>query len=283
MLYKANVLTLLSKTLWVSNYIKNSNPGIFMGIQIPVQWVQGVVIGRKGEGRGMGKRRKKWKECISYGVVESNFSSPKHITHNLSTPLKTAIRNLEGLPDTVIKLADKGGAIGLWPTTKYLHEAHKQLHNTNYYRKVQHNPIPSLVRDITQFLNHNGHTDYTIYKFLLPHSPPRSPLFYLLPKLRKPNIPGRPIISGSDCPTDNLSKYIEHHLKPLIPSYIKDTTHFLNTILQIPAPLPHNTVLVKIDITSLYTNIPNNEGIDTNQGTLHTTTLHGTTTTLAML
>ena len=51
-------------------------------------------------------------------------------------------------------------------------------------------------------------------------------------------------------------------LVPLIPSYIKDTTHFLNTIFQIPTPLPPNTILVTIDVTSLYTNIPNNEGIE---------------------
>ena len=47
------------------------------------------------------------------------------------------------------KVTDKGGAIVLWRTSQYLNEAHKQLHNTNHYRKVQHNPIPSLVHDIT--------------------------------------------------------------------------------------------------------------------------------------
>ena len=199
--------------------------------------------------------------------IKSNFSPSTHITHNLTKPLKSAILTLQQLPDTVIKPADKGGAIVLWPSTQYISEAHRQLHNTNHYLPIQHNPIPSLVRDITHFLNEmkdNGHVDHTTYKFLLLHSPPRTPLFYLLPKLHKPNIPGRPIISGCDCPTDNLSKYIDHYLKPLvplIPSYIKDTTHFLNTIFRIPTPLPKDTILVTIDVTSLYTNIPNDEGI----------------------
>ena len=141
----------------------------------------------------------------------------------------------------------------------------RQLNNTTHYIKIHPNPIPPLVRSITQFLNYmrdNLHIDHTTYKFLLPHSSPRTPLFYLLPKFHKPNNPGHPIISGCDCPSDYLSKYVDHYLKPLvplIPSNIKDTTLFLNTIFQIPTPLPHNTILVTIDVTSFYTNIPNNK------------------------
>ena len=84
------------------------------------------------------------------------------------------------------------------------------------------------------------------------------------PKIHKPNTPGRPIISGCDSPTEKLSIYIDHFLKPLvplIPSYIKDTTHFLNTLFAIPTPLPPNTILATLDVTSLYTNIPHAEGI----------------------
>ena len=49
--------------------------------------------------------------------IKSNFS-------NLTTPLKTAIHTLKRLHETVIKPADKGGAIVLWPATQYLQEAH---------------------------------------------------------------------------------------------------------------------------------------------------------------
>ena len=93
---------------------------------------------------------------------------------------------------------------------------------------------------------------------------PRTPLFYMNPKIHKPNTPGRPIISGCDSPTEKLSIYIDHFLKPLvplIPSYIKDTTHFLNTLFAIPTTLPPNTILATLDVTSLYTNIPHAEGI----------------------
>jgi hypothetical protein len=85
--------------------------------------------------------------------------------------------------------------------------------------------------------------------------------------------PGWPIISGCDSPTDRLSSFIDTHLKPLcssLPSYVKDTNHFLQTIFNITTPLPPNTILATIDVKSLYTNIPHNEGICTTLGPLDT-------------
>ena len=40
-----------------------------------------------------------------------------------------------------------------------------------------------------------------------------------------------------------------------------DTTHFLNKLDQL-GHLPSNAILVTLDVSSLYTNIPHNEGID---------------------
>ena len=44
-------------------------------------------------------------------------------------------------------------------------------------------------------------------------------------------------------------------------SYIKDTTQFINFIEG--TRVPQNAVLVSMDVTSLYTNIPQEEGITT--------------------
>ena len=44
-------------------------------------------------------------------------------------------------------------------------------------------------------------------------------------------------------------------------SLIKDTTHFLNKLEQL-GQLPDNAFLDTLDVSSLYTNIPHNEGID---------------------
>ena len=179
----------------------------------------------------------------------------------------------------VIKPADKGGAIVIWSTTDYEKEALSQLNDNKYYEKIQAQPdmiitaqtntITNYVKDLFKF----GDIDYKTLKYLLPPSPPRIPIFYLLPKIHKPNNPGRPIISGCDSPTDRLSSFIDTHLKPLcssLPSYIKDTNHFLQTIFNITTPLPPNTILATIDVKSLYTNIPHDEGIRATLEALYT-------------
>ena len=56
---------------------------------------------------------------------------------------------------------------------------------------------------------------------------------------------------------------MDYHLRPLvrtIPSYIKDTTDILMKVQSL-TNLPSDTLIVTLDISSLYTNIPHEEGI----------------------
>ena len=95
-------------------------------------------------------------------------------------------------------------------------------------------------------------------------NPPRIPVFYTLTKIHKPTPVGRPIISGCDGPTERISAFVDHLLQPIAkvqPSYLKDTTDFINFIEK--TKLPPNTTLVSMDVTSLYTNIPQEEGTNT--------------------
>ena len=100
------------------------------------------------------------------------------------------------------------------------------------------------------------------YKYLTSNPNLRAGRFYILPKIHKQGNPGRPIISSNGHPTERISEFVDYHLKPLVqtlPSYIKDTTHFLLQ-LQNLGPLPENAILVTLDVSSLYTNIPHKEG-----------------------
>ncbi|XP_048583758.1 uncharacterized protein LOC116608371 [Nematostella vectensis] len=198
----------------------------------------------------------------------TNTPTPPHTnTPNLTPSERTALKQLSQLPHTIIKPADKGGAIVLWDTKDYLLEANIQLNDTNYYSTVSHDHIPSLAHNISLYIHQllqDNIIDEPTHDFLLPHTPPRTPQFYMLPKIHKPHTPGRPIISGCQSPTEKLSIFLDHYLKkfvPHIPSYIKDTTHFLQTVLSLPTPLPDTCFLVTIDVASLYTNIPHEEGI----------------------
>ena len=84
--------------------------------------------------------------------------------------------------------------------------------------------------------------------------------FYLLPKIHKNVLPppGRPIISAIGSPTEKISEFLDHFLQPFLadmPSFVKDTGHFLYILSKLGL-LPQNTILVTLDVTSLYTNVP---------------------------
>ena len=72
----------------------------------------------------------------------------------------------------------------------------------------------------------------------------------------------RPIVSTVNSATANLAEFLDIYLQPImkqLPAYLKDTTQFINKISEIP--VEQNTWLVTVDVKSLYTNIPNDEGI----------------------
>ena len=68
----------------------------------------------------------------------------------------------------------------------------------------------------------------------------------------------RPIVSSCDCPTENISQFLEHwlqHLMWTLPSYLKDTNQLINELNFLCIPE------VTVDVKSLYTCIPHDEGI----------------------
>ena len=88
---------------------------------------------------------------------------------------------------------------------------------------------------------------------------------YFLPKIHKKlfNVPGHPIISNCGTPTEKASKFLDHHLRPVIQSswsYIKDSGDFLRKIKQI-GNLPENSILATVDVAGLYLSILHELGL----------------------
>ena len=78
--------------------------------------------------------------------------------------------------------------------------------------------------------------------------------------------PPRPIVSGVNSIIENIGIFVENHLKQLAvqhSTYLKDTPDFLrkveSEINQQPQRLPKNAIIVTMDVTGLYTNIPQEE------------------------
>ena len=199
--------------------------------------------------------------------LEKLYDRPKHNNTNLSLAEVSALENLEMRKEMIIKPADKGGKIVLWPTQLYIEEACRQLGDKSYYQEQTEDRTAALSVEIETFCTHlltKGSIDEDCYTFLTPPSNCRTPTFYMLPKIHKEGCPGRPIISGCQSPTVALSQYLDFYLKPIVketPSYIKDTNHFLQTVLNLQTEIKPGNILVTMDVKSLYTNIPQDLGI----------------------
>ena len=121
------------------------------------------------------------------------------------------------------------------------------------------------VKQIVEELHQGRFLDEMTLKWLsqIPN-PPRIPVFYCLTKIHKLTPVGRPIVAGNDGPTERISSFVDSLLQPIAKSqksYLKDTTDFVNFIER--RNLPGDVFLVSLDVASLYTNIPQEEGINT--------------------
>ena len=187
---------------------------------------------------------------------------------NITKDERRALKELKNLNNIVIKAADKGAAVVVMNLRDYVKEALRQLVDTNYYR-----PLPrsttlvnhDIICTIVQTMYEAGEIGKKCYQFLT-EVEPRTARFYLLPKIHKGKIPppGRPIISGNGSPTERISQFVDYFIKEISPlgrSYVKDTTDFLRKLSHLQ-DIPNDALLVTLDVTSLYTNIPNQEGLD---------------------
>ena len=112
-------------------------------------------------------------------------------------------------------------------------------------------------------VQNDGYISESTCKYLSVDENTRAGRFYLLPKIHKRGCPGRPVISGCNTPTEEISSFVDSQLKPLvpsIPSYVKDTNDFLRKLIELDR-LPVGAILVAVDVIGLYPHIPHNEGL----------------------
>ncbi|KAM9320090.1 general transcription factor II-I [Gastrophryne carolinensis] len=119
---------------------------------------------------------------------------------NLNKEELEALRSLEKEEGIIIKKADKGGNVVILSRDYYCREVQRQLEYHNTYEKLTHNPIKQYKLEFDSLLKKaldEGVITRTLYDFLEVEFP-RTPTFYVLPKIHKnpEKPPGRPIVSG---------------------------------------------------------------------------------------
>ena len=102
----------------------------------------------------------------------------------------------------------------------------RQLHNTENYKRLNHNPTITNNKPVNKIIKSSKVEGLKIES---PKSScfesPKSSCFYLKLKLRKEGIPRRSLINLVNCHTSEISEYFDYHLQPIlkkIPFYHKD-------------------------------------------------------------
>ena len=190
---------------------------------------------------------------------------------NLSPAERTVLNSLVSEKRFVVSPVDKGGGWFVAPTDEYRGEAFRQLSNDTFYSLCDKSLAHTTAAKLTQLLNHlrtNRFINKREFRFLAPPDHPRERSFYLLPKVHKSDWPtpcmprGRPIVSDVKSVSRNCASLVEHFLAPIarsLPSYVRDSMHAISLIKNFV--LPNDALLFTLDVTSLYTNIPHEDGI----------------------
>uniref|UniRef100_A0A803JHB8 Reverse transcriptase domain-containing protein n=1 Tax=Xenopus tropicalis TaxID=8364 RepID=A0A803JHB8_XENTR len=148
----------------------------------------------------------------------------------------------------------------------YKNEALRQLTDTSTYQVLKGNPTVSYSVALAELVGEafaNGLISEKIRDYLIPRNP-RIPLFHHLPKVHKKERPpvGRPIVSGIASLNEKLSEYVDLYLQPLVQrltSYVRDTKHVLQMLSNFTWQDTYSWGTV--DVTSLYSCIPHDKGL----------------------
>ena len=170
-----------------------------------------------------------------------------------------ALKRLKNDNDIVILPADKGRVTVVMDKTDYFDKMDALVNDKQTYEELKRDPTPSLQRKLNSKMLTLKKTDAidTQRYYRLRCSVPQPPKLYGLPKLHKPGIPMRPIVSFCGSPTYQLSKYLTTILQSLTDKSrrkLQSTENFIDAIKTVQ--IPDDYKLVSFDVKSLFTSIP---------------------------
>lgn len=185
--------------------------------------------------------------------------------YNLSKAEIKALNELKRNQNIIIKKADKNSGLVVMNKKDYETKVYTQLRDIKVYTPLKEDDSQNVKiksdKLLKTLLDNNSITDKQYHN--LTNYSVKPPIFYGIPKIHKKNNPLRPIVSQINGPTYKLNQYIHELLlvaESEIPYLFKDTTAFLQ-LIEHHKEVNNNTILVTMDVVSLYTNIPHQEAI----------------------
>ena len=207
---------------------------------------------------------------IRQELLENFNQNPPRWTNNLTFEERNGFRELKENPTVRVLATDKNLGPALVSTEWVEQETLKHLNDTKSYEKVMKDDWTlrrqkvietreKLVNSYSSFLPPNS------LKFLRSlDDSPRSvdpAKFYIIPKIHKSPIAGRPIAASHSYITRPISIFVDELVKPTItmPTVLRDLGELIQCLEKLV--LPTNCLLVTADVSSLYPNIDTKKAI----------------------
>ena len=208
--------------------------------------------------------------------IASTIQSASLPDSNLTKDELQALKRLKTDENIVILPADKGRVTVVMDKTDYYDKMDALVNDKQTYQVLKRDPTPALQRKLNSKLLDLKKTDaIDIQRYnRLRCRVPQPPKLYGLPKLHKPNIPMRPIVSFCGSPTYQLSKYLTTVLKPLTDGSrhkLQSTENFIDAIKTVQVPDDYK--LVSFDVKSLFTSIPLQLALDCTETAINNSTI----------
>ena len=165
---------------------------------------------------------------------------------NMTKEQKSALKDLRAMEGVTIPPADKGNDATVVMEREEYDSKMMELLLTSTYRELPKDPTQTMENKISRALRKYIKTKEipkyrktkeipkTLYDSLRP-SGSQPPRIYCLPKIHKPSVPLRPIVSCINSPTHALSKYISSIFSPMAgqtDSYVRNSQHLVQGDLE---------------------------------------------------
>ena len=193
---------------------------------------------------------------INNNIISNHNRNNKFKNNNQIA--NTVVNFQKNHKDLIFVKSDKGNIMVAANRNDYNQTLENNLLNNNLYRNVKTDLAPTVeykCNDIISIWEDKRYiNEFTAYK-LKYHSSVVAKA-YALPKVHKPGLNWRLIVSSIGSPTYNLAKYLSNTLKPVsgdTDSFIKNSWELKDIITNIKIPSTHS--LLSLDVVSLFDNI----------------------------
>ena len=198
------------------------------------------------------------------GEVKSLLRKNHKVKPNISREEHQALREMKRGKSRMVLTVDKGVSLVVLDQEDYTAKSEELLNQSNY-RILKTDPTTKHKNKLINLLKSikaEGGIDDNIYRRLYPTGavPPK---YYGLPKVHKPGMPLRPIISSVGSVTHATAKELTRIIKPLVGGsshHVQNNQDFLQSIEG--TQLKPEEEMMSFDVEALFTSVPVDPSIE---------------------